>query len=122
MKRLFTLLLQALSLRCPICGEGRLFIRPFKMHKRCPHCQYKFEREEGYFSGAMALNIIISEFMVTASVLPLAFTPSIPIVPCVIIGVPLVFILPLLLFHHSRSLWLAMDLFWHPISSQDSLS
>lgn len=118
MKRLFTLLRQALALHCPICGEGKLFRRPFIMHEYCPCCHYKFEREEGYFSGAMALTIIIGEFLVTAVVLPLAFTPSIPIVPCLLIGSPFVLILPLLLFHHSRAIWLALDLFWHPVSAQ----
>jgi uncharacterized protein (DUF983 family) len=121
MKRLFTLLKQALALHCPICGEGKLFRRPFTMHEYCPCCHYKFEREEGYFSGAMALTIIIGEFLVTAVVLPLAFTPNIPIVPCLLIGSPLVLILPLLLFHHSRAMWLALDLFWHPVSAQNEL-
>jgi uncharacterized protein (DUF983 family) len=121
MKRLVTLLIRALALRCPICGEGKLFRRPFQMHEYCPCCHYKFEREEGYFSGAMALAIIISEFLITAIALPLAFTPSIPIVPSLLIGAPLVFLLPILFFHHSRSMWLALDLFWHPVSAQNEL-
>ena len=118
MKRLFTLLIRALALRCPICGKGNLFCRPFLMHENCPCCHYQFEREEGYFSGAMALAIIVSEFIIVAIALPIAFNSSIPLIPAVSIGAPLVFLLPILLFHHSRSLWLALDLFWHPLPEQ----
>lgn len=44
--------------RCPRCRSGRIFrysiLRGFpKMHERCPVCHLKFEREQGYFLGAM---------------------------------------------------------------------
>jgi uncharacterized protein (DUF983 family) len=43
---------------CPRCRCARMFhasiLRGFpKMHERCPACNLKFEREEGYFLGAM---------------------------------------------------------------------
>jgi len=44
--------------RCPRCRTGNIFrysiFRGFpKMHERCPVCDLKFEREPGYFLGAM---------------------------------------------------------------------
>lgn len=44
--------------RCPHCRTGSIFrysiFRGFpKMHERCPVCDLKFEREPGYFLGAM---------------------------------------------------------------------
>src|ERR1700674_1740133 len=44
--------------RCPRCRQGRIFrysiFRGFpKMHERCPVCDLKFDREPGYFLGAM---------------------------------------------------------------------
>ena len=44
--------------RCPRCRTGRIFrysvFRGFpKMHERCSVCDLKFEREPGYFLGAM---------------------------------------------------------------------
>jgi uncharacterized protein (DUF983 family) len=44
--------------RCPRCRVGGIFrysiFRGFpKMHERCPVCDLKFEREPGYFLGAM---------------------------------------------------------------------
>jgi uncharacterized protein (DUF983 family) len=50
-----------LAQRCPRCRSGRIFrfslFRGFpKMNDRCPHCGLKFEREEGYFLGAMYIS------------------------------------------------------------------
>jgi uncharacterized protein (DUF983 family) len=42
---------------CPRCREGKIFRRSGfllpGMYERCPACGLKFEREEGYFLGAM---------------------------------------------------------------------
>jgi uncharacterized protein (DUF983 family) len=47
--------------RCPRCRKGRIF--PYsifrglpKMHERCPVCDLRFEREPGYFLGAMYIS------------------------------------------------------------------
>lgn len=46
---------------CPRCREGSIFrysiFRGFpKMHDRCPVCDLKFDRESGYFLGAMYIS------------------------------------------------------------------
>lgn len=46
---------------CPRCRIGRMFrgsaFRVFpRMHERCPVCELKFEREQGYFLGAMYIS------------------------------------------------------------------
>ena len=42
---------------CPRCREGKIFRKSVwlfpRMHERCPACDLKFEREPGYFLGAM---------------------------------------------------------------------
>lgn len=38
---------------CPACHKGRIFGSLLKMNERCPHCGLRFERETGYFTGAM---------------------------------------------------------------------
>jgi uncharacterized protein (DUF983 family) len=50
-----------LGQRCPRCREGRIFhysiFRGFpKMCERCSVCDLKFQREEGYFLGAMYIS------------------------------------------------------------------
>jgi uncharacterized protein (DUF983 family) len=47
--------------RCPRCRKGSIFrysiFRGFpRMHERCPTCDLKFEREPGYFLGAMYIS------------------------------------------------------------------
>src|SRR5208283_4896069 len=49
---------------CPRCRAGRIFstsiFRIFpRMHERCPVCGLKFEREQGYFVGAMYFSYAI---------------------------------------------------------------
>lgn len=119
MKRFLTLLLRGLLLRCPVCGQGKLFRGPYKMNETCPVCHFKFEREEGYFSSAMAINLIVSEFIAAGVVLPLAANPSIPVLPVLLIGSPLVIFLPFIFFHHSRGLFLCSDHFFNPTSGTD---
>ncbi len=45
---------------CPRCREGKIFRRSVwlfpPMHERCPACGLKFEREAGYFLGAMYIS------------------------------------------------------------------
>ena len=42
--------------RCPRCLQGQVFATLFCMHKQCPLCKLPFEREPGYFTGAMSLS------------------------------------------------------------------
>ncbi|MBZ5682337.1 MAG: DUF983 domain-containing protein [Acidobacteriia bacterium] len=46
-----------LQQRCPRCRTGRIFRKSLflfpGMHESCPACDLKFEREPGYFLGAM---------------------------------------------------------------------
>jgi uncharacterized protein (DUF983 family) len=53
---------------CPRCGVGRLFRGSLwrgipRMNERCPVCDLKYEREQGYFLGAMyisyALGVVV---------------------------------------------------------------
>lgn len=43
----------ALSRRCPRCLQGRIFCGLFQMNSKCPNCGLTFDREHGYFTGAM---------------------------------------------------------------------
>ena len=59
-----TKLYSILKLKCPKCQEGNLFVtrNPFnlklfdKMPKRCPVCDTDFQRESGFYWGAMMIS------------------------------------------------------------------
>jgi uncharacterized protein (DUF983 family) len=38
---------------CPRCLQGKVFGKLWKMNRRCPACGLEFEREPGYYLGAM---------------------------------------------------------------------
>ena len=54
---------RALTRRCPYCGGPGIYEGYFALRERCPSCGVRFEREEGYFLGAYALNLIVAEFL-----------------------------------------------------------
>ncbi|HTS66638.1 MAG TPA: DUF983 domain-containing protein [Verrucomicrobiae bacterium] len=51
--------------RCPVCHKGEIFRVPvwrgyLAMYDRCPVCGLKFEREPGYFLGALYVSYLVS--------------------------------------------------------------
>src|SRR6476660_7816409 len=46
--------------RCPRCRQGRMFRGRLTMNDPCPVCGLVFQREEGYFLGAMYVSYVLS--------------------------------------------------------------
>ncbi|MEO8956389.1 MAG: DUF983 domain-containing protein [Ktedonobacteraceae bacterium] len=112
-----TSLIRGILLRCPNCGKGKLFRRGFKMYERCPVCGWRYEREEGYWTGAIAINLVITELLIALVAVPLAIYLAMaqqPITLLIAIGLPMPFILPFIFFRHAKSLWMSVDFMFHP--------
>ncbi len=107
------LLWRALLLRCPRCGKGKLYKRGYTMHETCPVCGWRFEREEGYWTGAMAVNLVMTELLIFVTVLPLLVS-RVSAALILIIGLPAVVLLPILGYRHSKSFWMTIDFLLHP--------
>ncbi len=100
-----------LTRRCPRCGSGQLFHRWFHIVERCPRCGLRFEREEGYWAGALAINIgaaIVVFFLVFAIGVALT-VPEIPVVELIAVLVPLMIVVPIVYYPFSKTLWMAVD-------------
>jgi uncharacterized protein (DUF983 family) len=111
------LLWSGLRLRCPNCGQGKLFRGVYAMYDRCSQCGWVFEREPGYWTGAMAVNLVISELIITSLAIPLAVvlaTSHQPVLLPVAIGLGISILLPFLLYRHAKSLWMSVDFMLHP--------
>ena len=108
---------RGLRLRCPRCGLGRLYRKPFTMHENCPHCHLKFEREQGYFVGAIYINYAATIAVAVPGFFLLDAFTQITIHQQLTLWIPFALMFPLLFFHHSRSLWLALDHFFNPAAS-----
>lgn len=96
--------------RCPRCRRGRIFRRLLAMHPTCPTCSLRFEREPGYFTGAMYVSYALAvpvmaacaatvrllarnlSFEATVGVAALLFLPFVPAI-----------------FRYSRILWIHLD-------------
>jgi uncharacterized protein (DUF983 family) len=97
--------------RCPRCGSSHLFRHWVTIVPDCPRCGLHFEREAGYWAGALAINIMLAGalFMVVF-VVALVFTaPDIPVVPLLVVLVPVMVIGPIVAYPFSKTLWVAID-------------
>jgi uncharacterized protein (DUF983 family) len=105
---------RALRLRCPACGEGRLYQSLFRMRKGCPVCGLVFHREQGYFIGAIYVNVIVTESLIFFTYLSsLLFLPASSGTIYSILFV-MALVIPVLFYRHARSLWLGFDYFVDP--------
>jgi len=110
---------RGLCLRCPHCGAGRLFRRPFFLHRRCPSCSLRFQRENGYFVGAVYVNVIATEgLLLSFFLVQFLRNEGIRTPPIVLLSV-LAVALPILFLHHSRSIWMAVDFWIQPPRSHE---
>lgn len=117
--RVFWLLVQrGLRQRCPVCGKGKIFQGFFKTYERCPVCNFKFEREEGYYSGAMAVNLVVSELLIVIIAVPLAASGGVSVPMLVVLGATIPILLPILFYRPTKSIWMSIDHMVHPVSSE----
>ena len=99
----------ALRLRCPACGDSSIVRKPFHIKHHCDSCHALFKREEGFFVGAILMNVVVSELIILVvcffALLLLGADYDKVLIFLFIVGL----LFPVLFFHHSWSLWLAFD-------------
>ncbi len=114
------ILIKGLRLKCPRCGEGQMFGGMFKMCSECDNCHFKFEREAGYFAGAMYINYGVTVFIAFASYFALDYFTSISFLQNFILWGAFSALFPIFFFRYSRSLWLSFDYIFNPSEPPDS--
>ena len=105
------MLRRGVTRRCPRCGGGHLFRHWVQMVPECPRCGLHFEREPGYWAGALAINIILNGgiFAVVFAVTVALTIPDVPVVPLLAVCVPLMVLGPILFYPFSKTIWVAID-------------
>jgi uncharacterized protein (DUF983 family) len=96
--------------RCPRCRQGHVFRGSTDMNPGCPVCGLPFEREQGYFLGAMYVSYTIS--MVVLGLMMWVGSLLLPTWDLgVLVLVACVFYLPLvpMVFRYSRVIWIHFD-------------
>jgi uncharacterized protein (DUF983 family) len=108
------ILARSMKLRCPACGEGELYQTLFRMNKQCPFCEFVYQREQGYFVGAIYVNVIVTEslifFTYLASLLLLPASSGTIYTALFVMALTI----PVIFYRHARSLWLGFDYFVDP--------
>jgi uncharacterized protein (DUF983 family) len=115
------MLARGLAKRCPWCGQGKLFRRWLSLKERCPRCHLRFEREEGAFLGAMALNYGVTgvAFIALLVIWLVVELPDVELIPLMAASVAVTVVVPLLFFPFSKTIWVAVDLLLHRADTRD---
>ena len=101
--------------KCPKCETGDVFessgnilmLRAPVMHEECAHCHHHFEKEPGYFLGAM----YVSYAMVLAEGVPIYilvhnFTTNLELTLAIMFAV--IVLMTFVNFRYSRMIWMYM--------------
>jgi uncharacterized protein (DUF983 family) len=98
---------------CPRCRTGKIFRQSVwlfpRMYERCAACGLKFEREEGYFLGAMYIGYGLG---IAAIAMLAALVWGVlrwPLLKSVVAGIVLFLPLAPVLTWMARVLWIYMD-------------
>lgn len=114
LRRALALLWRGLCLRCPRCGARSLFRTWFTMHERCAVCGLRFEREQGYFMGAMYINYGVTVVLALLGSFALEVWSQPSLTQQLVLWIVFGTVFPVLFFRHSRGLWLGFDYIFDP--------
>jgi uncharacterized protein (DUF983 family) len=115
-----TLLWRAGRRRCPRCGGKGIFSSWLKLRERCPTCGYRFEREEGFFTGVYLVNysliavVIVFELFVYL-LYANAQDGDASFGPALLIGLATALVLPMITYPFAKATWAAIDLAARPL-------
>ncbi len=96
---------RGLRLRCPVCGQGKLFRSYFTMHERCECCGVGFAREHGQWVGSLDINTLLTAFLLMAGA---GFGPVWTLETSLTVWCSAAVLLPVAMFRFSRGLWTAI--------------
>lgn len=100
------------KMKCPNCEQGDIFKKKAffsfnKMHEHCAVCDHKFEKEPGFFFGAMYVSYALNVAeLVAALVLMQFFFEDMFAVGMVPIVVSMILLLAPINFMYSRVIWM----------------
>jgi uncharacterized protein (DUF983 family) len=98
--------------RCPVCLKGPMFSGLITMYARCPRCGHQFERETGFFQGAMYVSWVTSVglFATLALLAKFLLEPHIGLFAALAIAVLVYMLAVPMLFRYSRVIWAHLNI------------
>ena len=92
------------------------------MHKTCTNCDLLYERESGFFLGAIYFNYGLTALIVTVGYIVLSISQITSRQGTLNTTVAFAIIFPLLFSRYARSLWLGFDFMIDPRPLQENPS
>ena len=112
---------RALLARCPHCGEKRIWKSFGETVANCPTCGYRYEREEGYWVGAMVVSIgaVMITFMTVFVGGMIVTWPDVPWNALLILTASLMVLMPIVFYRQTKTIWVWLDLLVHPYEGEE---
>src|SRR5262249_10140721 len=112
---------RALRLRCVACGRRPVLITWLREAPACPYCGFRSQREEGYWVGSYTVNLCTTLTLITVGIAGAVWwqwpTPN---WSAITIGSAVAcVVLPFLIFPWTKTLFLALDVIFHPPEEED---
>ena len=103
--------LRGLAAGVPAAASRRIFERRFTLKARCPRCGFRFEKEEGGFLGAMAINYGVAVlFWLIVMAVGIALTvPVVPVAPLLVASIGVLTVVPIWFYPRSKALSAAIE-------------
>ncbi|MEW4565205.1 DUF983 domain-containing protein [Bremerella sp. JC770] len=114
MPRLLKVLGRSFLLRCPCCGQGRVAKSWFWSPSACGQCGTVFEREPGFYLGAIFISCAIATVAAAIVVVVLTLGDLASREIALALGLGLGLSIPLVFFPWARSFWLGIDQYFDP--------
>lgn len=114
------MLWRAVRRRCPRCG-GKAFESWFRLKPHCDRCGLRFEREDGYWVGAVIINTTVTfgSFVLIFGGLIVSTWPDVPWSTVLSVTVIANAAIPVAFYPVSKTIWLALELSWHPLEKDE---
>lgn len=111
---------RALGRKCPRCGDSA-YKTFFGMRAHCSRCGLEFEREEGYWVGAMIINttVTFATFLVVFGGSIVLTWPDVPWPAVLVVTIAVNVVIPVWFYPVSKTLWMALELSWHPLEEDE---
>lgn len=108
--------------RCPECGSGGIFASLNDLVGSCPRCGTNFEREEGYWLGAMVVSMatVLLSFLLIFVGTMLVTWPDVPWTAVLVVTVVVNGLIPLVGYGWAKTTWMGIDRAFNPSSVSET--
>lgn len=109
-------MLRGLKGKCARCGAGGVGKDFWDLRDECPNCGWTFEREEGYWVGAMVvlLGAVEGIYLVFLAIGIFAWWPDVRWTVLLYAGLAINAIAPVLLYRWSKTAWMGLHVAFFP--------